>query len=212
MEENTIKDDASFQASLTNDAQKTYFTNALKTASESAVTKFKTDSEEARKKAVPEKYELKFADQSPLDPREDGEKIAAYCKAQGFSNEQAQAYLHTLEERASALTARQQATRDSQAAQWKTQVETDKDLGGEKLAETTANITRVMDRFVPKDSAFRTFLNETGFGNHPEVVRFVNAIGKAMAEDRPSILGGGGRSGTVKEFQPKSLYPKSNMA
>lgn len=205
-----IKDDASFTASL-NDQQKTYFANTLKTATEAAVTKFKTEAEESRKKAVPEKYELKFADQSPLDPTEDREKIAAYCKAQGFSNEQAQAFADFVQERAGRLTERQQAFLKSEADRWKTAVETDKDLGGSNFATTVKHIQRVMDRFAPADSEFRKLLNETGYGNHPEFVRFVTAIGKAMAEDSPSILGGGGRTGG-KEFDPKALYPKSAMA
>ena len=213
MEENTIKDDASFQASLTTDAQKSYFTNALKQAQETAVTTFKTEQETARAKAVPEKYELKFAAQSPLDTPEDRETIAAYCKQHKLSNEQAQTYLSLMEERASALTARQIAARESEAEAWRRQVETDKDLGGKNLETTLGHAQRVMDRFAPEGSPLRTFLNESGFGNHPEVVRLIASIGKAMAEDRPSILGGGGRSGSsTKDFDATKLYPKSAMA
>lgn len=207
-------DVTAFSASLNAD-QKTFFekhvTDTSTAASTAAVEKFKTDGGWAPKAQAPEKYTLKFADQSPLDPTEDREKIAAYCKAQGFSNEQAQAFADFVQERAGRLTERQQAFLKSEADRWKTAVETDKDLGGSNFTTTVKHIQRVMDRFAPADSEFRKLLNESGYGNHPEFVRFVVAIGKAMAEDSPSILGGGGRTGT-KEFDAKSMYPKSAMA
>jgi predicted RNase H-like nuclease (RuvC/YqgF family) len=207
-----VLDQAAFEASLTTDDHKAFFANALKTAAEDAVTKFKTESEAARSKAVPEKYELKFAEKSPLDPQEDAEKIAAYCKQHHFTNEQAQAYVQQLEERASALTARQQADQLNTREAWKTQTIADKELGGEKLQETLAHTKRVMDRFAPEGSGFRQLLDESGYGNHPEFVRFIAKIGKTMAEDSPTILGGGGREGSTKDFDAKTLYPKSAMA
>jgi hypothetical protein len=203
-------DVAAFTAALNAD-QKAFFEKHVTETGTQAVEKFKTDGGWVPKTAAPEKYTLKFADQSPLDPTEDSEKIAAYCKQQNLSNEQAQALAALVEERALRLTERQTASRQQESAKWKQQVEADKELGGDKFAETSKAITRVMDRFVPKDSPFRTFLNETGFGNHPEVVRFVVAIGKAMAEDRPSILGGGGASES-KSFDLRNLYPNSKMA
>jgi hypothetical protein len=206
-----VMDDAQFQSSL-NPEQKTFFENTLKKATEEAVTKYKSEADTARQKAVPEKYELKFGEKSPLDPTVDGEKIAAYCKQNGFSNEQAQAYLQSLEDRAQALTARQSEARQRESEAWRQQVETDKELGGPNLQTTLAHAQRVMDRFAPEGSPLRQFLNESGFGNHPEVVRLIASMGKAMAEDRPSILGGGGRSGSSKEFDAKTLYPKSAMA
>src|SRR5437867_4372438 len=181
-----IKDDAGFTATLTSDAQKTYYTNVLKTnattAGDAAVTKYKTDSEAARLKGIPERYEFKFADQTPLNPSEDAAKIAEYSRSQGFNAEQAQTLVDLIQDRASALTARQLADYDRETKAWAEQVKTDKELGGLKLQETQRNLGRVMDRFAPKDSAFRKLLDATGYGNHPEFVRFVSKIGQAMAE------------------------------
>src|SRR5213594_4031837 len=151
-------DVAAFTQGLNAD-QKAFFEKHLASERDAAITKFKTDDADARKKQVPEKYELKLADQSPLDPTEDREKIAAYCKQQGFSNEQAQALTDLIHDRAHRLTERQQAFLKSEAERWKTQVETDKDLGGGNFATTVKHIQRVMDRFAPADSEIRKLLN-----------------------------------------------------
>jgi hypothetical protein len=181
--------------------EKTWFDQQLSTASEAAVTKFKTDADEARRKAVPEKYELKFSDQTPLDSKTDAEKIAAFARQQGFTAEQAAALVKQHEELAGGVVARQQQFLTDQAAKWKTEVESDKDLGGANLPVTQANLKRVMDRFAPGDQhALREILNTTGYGNHPVWVRFVNAIGKAMAEDTS-----GGGNGLSRDTKTKTL-------
>jgi hypothetical protein len=205
-----VMDDAAFSASLSPE-QKTFFESHVTRVKESAVTEFKTADQAARQKAVPEKYELKFSEQSPLDKAADAEKIAAFAKKHGLTQEQAQELAAETEARAQAVIERQQAFLKSEGARWKSEVEADKDLGGKNLTQTIANTKRVMDRFAPEGSPMRSLLNETGYGNHPEFVRFVNAIGKAMAEDSPSILGGTG-PGSMKEFDPRQLYNKSNMA
>src|SRR6266581_1115192 len=110
-----IKDDAAFLATLTDEGQKTYYTNAVKTASDAAVTKFKTDADAARKAAVPEKYEFKFGDKTPLDANEDAAKIAEWAKGRSFTKEDAQALATFLDERATALTARQTAAAERES-------------------------------------------------------------------------------------------------
>ena len=172
------------------------FENAIKEAIDAAVTKFKTESEDARKKAVPEKYDVKFSDGSPLDPARDLEKIAAYAKAQGFSNEQTQALLKHQEEIAAGLVTRQQAELAGITAGWAEEVKTSKDLGGANYAATLANVKRAVDRF--GSAEFKAWVDETGVGNQPHFVRIFNAIGKAMAEER-TIL-----SGTAPGDPPKT--------
>ncbi len=192
-----IKDDASFSATLTTDAQKAYYTNALKTAGTTAVETYKTEAEAARVKSIPEKYEFKFADKTPLHPTEDAVKIADYAKSQGLTAEQGQALVDLIQDRANALTARQLADYDKDVKAWADQVKADKDIGGDKYPQTQANVKRVMDRFAPKDSPFRKLLDDTGYGNHPLLVRFLNDVGKAMAE--------GGRTLESEGVDPKEL-------
>jgi len=182
-------DVAQFKGSLTAE-QQPLFDNLLTHVKETAVTEFKTE----QQKQIPEKYDLTPTQESPLDPQADVEKIAAFARQHGFSNEQAAALLKHHEETAGGLVARQQAQLESQKTAWLESLNTDKELGGEHLEATLLNTKRAMDKFAPEGSAFRKFLNDSGYGNHPEWVRFVNAIGRAMAEDtglhRTSVDGG----------------------
>src|SRR5438552_5222577 len=205
-----ITDDAGFTASRTSHSQKAYYTKALTTAGEAAVTKYKTDSEAARLKGIPDKYEFKFADNSPLTLTEDGVKIAEFSKKQGLTAEKGQELAALIEDRASALTARQLADYDRETKAWAEQVKTDKELGGLKLQETQRNLGRVMDRFAPKDSAFRKLLDATGYGNHPEFVRFVSKIGQAMAEGGRTSESEGVEAGELTLAE--ALYGKTKSA
>jgi hypothetical protein len=44
-----------------------------------------------------------------------------------------------------------------------------------------ADALKARERF--STPALRQLLNETGFGNHPEVIKFFAKVGKAMRED-----------------------------
>ncbi len=138
---------------------------------------------------IPDKYTLKLGDNSPLDAA-DIEKIAAYARTQGLSNDQAVALLKHQEATASGLVARQQAQLAEITQAWATEVKTDKDIGGAAYATTLANVQKAVDRFA--SPAFKTWVNESGLGNHPEFVRFVNAIGKAMREESTILTGSPG--------------------
>jgi len=70
----------------------------------------------------------------------------------------------------------------------------------------------VMDKIAPEGSkleGFKKLVNETGYGNHPEFVRFVEAIGKLMGEDKGLGQGAGAGGGNNTEAIPmeKALFP-----
>ena len=188
--------------------EKTWFDAQVKTASDLAVTKFKTDDEAARKAKIPEKYTFKFTDNSPLDPKADAETIAAFARKHGFSTEQATELLTHQEELAGGVLERQKQNLATTTAKWLDETKADKDLGGDNYNTTLTHVKRAMDKFAPEGSKLRTLLNESGYGNHPEWVRFVSAIGKAMAEDRAGGLGtGGGNKQLTEEERALRLYP-----
>lgn len=177
---------------------------AVLTAREQSVLGYKTAQEAARPKA-PDKYELKLGKDVPLDPSE-VEAVTAFSKAAGYTNEQAQ---QELDRRAAIVTGydtRNKAALAATRTQWEADVKADPDLGGAHLTSTLATTKAVMDRFAPEGSKFRAMLNETGFGNHPEVVRFIRAIGQAMREDTLVVRGSGGGRPDQKSPEEK-LYP-----
>ncbi|HAT1514651.1 TPA: peptidase [Morganella morganii] len=128
--------------------------------------------------AAPEKYEFKVAEGQELD----AEAVKAFepiAKELNLSNEQAQKLVDVYGSKIMPKLVEQQAVQwQQQIEQWAEQVKADKDLG------TDASIgaaQKAMDKFGSPE--LKQYLNETGLGNHPELVRIFANIGKAMSED-----------------------------
>lgn len=94
---------------------------------------------------------------------------------------------------------------NEQQQSWQTEIQNDPELGGDKLPTTVANIARVMDRFATPE--VRDILNQTGLGNNPHLVRFMNAVGKQFAEG--GVVPGGRPSSSATSLE-KRLYPNLN--
>jgi len=90
-----------------------------------------------------------------------------------------------------------------QAADWEKATRTDKEIGGEKLAEVLANGQRVLDAF-DKSGELTDMLSTSGLGNHPAVIKFMNSV---YAKISPDTFVKGDRN--PKEAKP--MYPNSNM-
>lgn len=137
--------------------------------------------EEGEDDVVPEKYDIKVAEDSLLGD-EDVERIAAQAKELGLTNEEAQ----ELADMESDAVGRYQEKLDKKVedirAGWLKAAEKDKEIGGDAFKENVENSKRVIDKFGTDE--FKKALEETGFGNHPEVIRLFSRIGKLMADDK----------------------------
>ncbi len=80
----------------------------------------------------------------------------------------------------------QQALAD-QSQQWMDQVKNDKEFGGENYDSNVALAVKTIEAFGSPE--LRTVLNDSGLGNHPELVKFCHRIGKAISDDN-LVLGG----------------------
>lgn len=86
------------------------------------------------------------------------------------------------------VMAKQQAAQLEQLrTDWAAASTSDKEFGGDKLTENLGFARKAMDTFGTPE--LKTMLDETGLGNHPDVVRFMVRAGKAISEDR--IVTGG---------------------
>jgi hypothetical protein len=86
------------------------------------------------------------------------------------------------------VMAKQQAAQLEQLrTDWAAASTSDKEFGGEKLAENLGYARKAMDTFGTPE--LKTMLNDTGLGNHPDVVRFMVRAGKAISEDK-IVMGG----------------------
>ena len=71
----------------------------------------------------------------------------------------------------------------AQVKAWQEEVTNDSELGGANLTATLAHAKSGLTRFDPDLKIFG-LLEESGYSNHPEVIRFLSAIGKAHGEDQ----------------------------
>jgi hypothetical protein len=60
-------------------------------------------------------------------------------------------------------------------AEWIDETKADKEIGGDKLDATLATAKRALDAY--GSPQFIEMLNQSGLGNHPEVVRFCAKVG-----------------------------------
>jgi hypothetical protein len=144
----------------------------------------------AQKPVVPEKYDLKLPDGSMLDAAHLA-TIGSYAKELGLTQEQAQKFV----ERDAALVG---SFREREASRWNDMVKTwgeqskaDPEIGGEKFTVNSQAAVKALDKF--GTPALRKMLNDTGAGNHPELVRVFARIGQAMADDKIVTGSNGGK-------------------
>lgn len=90
-------------------------------------------------------------------------------------------------------------------AKWADDTRADKEIGGEKLNENLATAKKALDAF--GTPALKTLLNESGLGNHPEIIRLLHKAGTAISEDGYV----GGKRGTDGTKDATALYPNSKM-
>lgn len=148
--------------------------------------------------AAPEKYEFKAGEGHELDA-EAVKQFEPIAKELNLSNDQAQKLVDVYSSKIMPQLVKQQAEQwQQQIEQWAEQVKADKALGSE---ESIGSAQKAMDKFGTPE--LKTYLNDTGLGNHPELVRIFANIGKAMSEDG-LVTGnsGGGQSAAAVLFGP----------
>lgn len=74
---------------------------------------------------------------------------------------------------------------------WADEAKADKDIGGANWDATVTAARRAVD--VYGTPQLREYLNVTGGGNHPEVIRFMAKVGATVTEDSPADGGAGGK-------------------
>ena len=144
---------------------------------------------ETQTPVVPDKYEFKAPEGSEFDP-EVVESFSGAAKKAGLSQDAAQ---KVIEEMAPVLIARQVDQVKAIHEEWRTASSADAEFGGEKLAENLGVARKALEGFGTPE--LRKLLDETGLGNHPEVIRLLFNAGKAISEDK--FVGGAARGGGV---------------
>lgn len=147
--------------------------------------------------ALPEKYELTAPEGLTLDDETMAEADPVFREL-GLSNDAAQKLIPVAAKfgeriAAQASQAANQAILSEVVAQrkaWATEAQTDAEIGGANWTQTTELSAKALDALgYPKGSAFRSFLTDSGLGNHPEMIRAFSRIGKMVGEDNEFVVG-----------------------
>ncbi|PTR05679.1 MULTISPECIES: hypothetical protein [unclassified Novosphingobium] len=160
---------------------------------------------------VPEKYELSLEGMT-LDPTLVDAADPVF-RDLGLTNEQAGKLLPLAQQVQERTTqALIQQLTDGAAAQkkeWLDAFTADPEIGGANREQTEHLAARGLDALgFTKDHPFRKALTESGFGNHPDMIRAFRAVGQMVGED-----GTFARAGAGSDNRPvwERLYPNDSQ-
>ena len=157
-----------------------------------------TEAKAAEKPTVPEKYEFKAPEGSELNPVVMA-KFEGVAKDLGLSQEAAQKVLDAM---GPEIVSAQKAQVEAIKTQWAESAKTDKEFGGDKLNENLAVAKKALDAFGSPE--LRMLLNDTGLGNHPEIIRAFFKAGQKISSG--SFIPSGGGAVSAKDAA-SALYP-----
>lgn len=162
----------------------------------------KPDDKEQKQEGAPEKYEFKPAEGQELDTAA-LEQFEPIARELNLTNEQAQKMVDLYGTKIMPMVQKQQAESwQKTTEQWAADVKADKEIGGDKLTANLSAAQRALEQF--GDPELKEYLDSTGLGNHPALVKAFIKVGKAMSEDK--VVTGGHESGgsdLISAFYPK---------
>lgn len=136
---------------------------------------------------APEAYEpFVMPEGVVLDEELTGE-FSALAKTLNLPQDKAQAVADLGVKLQQRINDQQVAVAQQIVADWAKQTKSDPELGGTKLAEVTRVAQLARDTYGTPE--LKQLMNDTGLGNHPEVIRFFHKVGATLAQD--GIHGGG---------------------
>lgn len=154
----------------------------------------------------PEKYDLKLSDDSPFDAVF-LERIAAEARERGLSNEDAQKLIDRDDRIVTGYIQAQGALLRKTSEAWVEEAKTDKEIGGSGFKKNIETARRYVDRF--GSESLKKALNETGLGNHPELIRMIVRAASTMADD--TLVMPKGQASAGKRPMEEAFYGKSTQ-
>ncbi len=109
---------------------------------------------------------------------------------------------------APALAAKQEAALQSARTAWSEATKIDKELGGEKLAENLAIASLAVKTYGTPELA--QLLDQSGLGEHPEVIRVMHRISKALGLKGDSIVTTNTSGVAGEKDIAKTMFPNQN--
>jgi hypothetical protein len=155
-------------------------------------------------------YELKLPEGFKAD--ESFTKFTEFAKASGLKAEAAQ---QVLDMHASAMKAAVSSVHErvlselgmKDAAQWPDALKADKEFGGAGYDANLAGARKAIAKFGSPE--LKAVLEQSGLGNHPELVRAFVRVGKAMAEDSVAGAGASTGNGATRSADPEEMLKRA---
>lgn len=194
---NAVSDDQQAEDSTPTDEAQTEETAPEKEEGSDAATETEESDDETQEAGAPEAYEAfdvpegYGVDETVLTEYQD------WAQENDLTQEQAQAGVDLVSKMQEAQVERwveQQKT-------WVDQAKSDSEIGGEGFDQNISTAVKARDSF--GTSEFSEMLDSSGLGNHPEMIRFLNRVGKAISEDKVVV---GGADATAQSRE-SVLYP-----
>lgn len=164
-----------------------------------------SDGKDAPKPVEEEDYELEAPEGVELEQEQLAE-VKAFAKELGVSKEQAQKLLAKNLELQSRFNENSMTRLDSASKEWAQQAKSDKEIGGDQFANTIEQGKSVLNKFATED--FKGILKASKLSHHPEVLRFLSRIGKAIGNDEFIGLENNTNTGKEKSFAER-MYPSA---
>jgi hypothetical protein len=182
-------------------AWKDYVPDAAKSEAENAAAKLEHDKTKPVEPdtTVPEKYEIKLPDGMQLDEALLG-AVSPVFKDLFLTNDQAQALVSAFVEHRTKEAGEQGTKWAETVTGWGETAKADPDIGGVKWDATVAASTRAINRL--GTPALKEYLEASGGGNHPELIRVFAKVGAMIKEDAPPD---GGAEGAGQPADPAHL-------
>ncbi len=164
--------------------------------------------EQTEEKAAPEGAPEAYTDFSiPEGIELDGDAVEGFtpiARDLNLTQAQAQQLVDFYAHRMQALQAAQMEQVANVRKGWVEGIKADEEIGGSAMGEKVALAVKALDRY--GNPGLRKILEESGLGDHPEMVRAFYRVGRDMAED--TIEGGAGAQPAADQrTAAEILYP-----
>lgn len=135
------------------------------------------------------------------------EQAQPLFKELGLTQDQAQKVVSFYADQIQAGQQRQADTFNQMRETWLNESMSNKEFGGDKFDESVGIAREAIEKVGSPE--LKTLLEESGFGNHPELIGAFYRMGKLMKEDVP---GGESHATSTERSRVDILYPKKETA
>lgn len=184
---------------------KEYENDPAKTPEENAAAKAehdkkkpaeKTDAEKALDEVPADgKYALEMPDGVEVD-KELLDALSPKLQAKGYTRREAQELANEYIKIGQAQAAKRMEDWGETISGWAETAKKDPEIGGDKWDGTAKAAQKAVNTLGTPE--LRTYLNASGGGNHPELIRIFAKVGAMIAEDNPPPDGPGGQGKPVE--------------